>query len=193
MKQTLKNQAKHSGIGLAAVAVFAFAALGTGTAQAATFTSANVVLDRFGNLECTFRETGLIPGGQVRYDCTSQYVGPLQQCMLGRKAVGNSKLLIFQDVSAGEVENIDVNRNGAIRDAIITQIPESETASLLCTAPSELTVTAVRWCNGSLVDLTNNITGASVGELFANLVANASGSVPSCAVLANGPFETPGE
>lgn len=192
MKQTLKNQANRSGLALAVVA--AFAVLGTGTALAApTFTSANIVLDRFGNLECAFRETGLTPGGQVRYDCTSQYVGVLQQCMLGRKAVGNSKLLIFQDISANELENLEVNRNGQVRAAIITQIPESETASLLCTAPSELTTTAVRWCNNSLVDLTNNILGASVGELFANLVANASGSVPSCAVLANGPFVTPGE
>jgi len=191
MKQTLRNQARRAGLALAAAA--AFAAFGTGTAQAATFANATVSLDRFGNLECTFRETGLTPGAQVRYDCTSQYVGVLQQCMLGRKAVGNSKLLIFQDVSAGEVENIDVNRNGAIRDAIVTQIPESETASLLCTAPAELAVTAVRWCGNSLVDLTNGITGATVGELFANLVANASGSVPSCAILANGPFTPPGE
>ena len=191
MKHILINQTKRAGMALAAVA--AFSALGTGTSQAASFASAAVTLDRFGNLECLFRETGLPPGGVVRYDCTAQYVGVLQQCMLGRKAVGNSKVLIFQDISADHLENLEVNRNGQVRAAIITQIPQSETASLLCTAPSELTVTAVRWCNGSLVDLTNNITGASVGELFANLVANASGSVPSCAVLANGPFETPGE
>ena len=191
MKQTLKNQAQRSGLALAAVAVFA--ALGTGTAQAATFASAAVTLDRFGNLECTFRETGLIPGGQVRYDCTSAFVGVLTQCFLKNKPVGNSKLLVFQDISAEEVENFDVSRNGAVRAAIVTQIPESETASLLCTAPAELAVTAVRWCGNSLVDLTNGITGATVGELFANLVANASGSVPSCAILANGPFTPPGE
>lgn len=191
MKHTLKNQAKRASIALAAVATFSV--LGIGTAQAQTFASAQVMLDRLGNLECAFRETGLTPGGTVRYDCTSEYVGVLQQCMLGRRAVGNSKLLIFQDISAHELENFEVPRNGTVRAAIITQIPESENASLLCTAPSELTTTAVRWCNNSLVDLTNNITGATVGELFANLVANASGSVPSCAVLANGPFETPGE
>ena len=192
MKHTLTLHAKRAGIALAAVA--AFAALGIGTAQAApTFASANVTLDRFGNLECAFRETGLPPFGVVRYDCTSQHVGVLQQCILGRKAVGNSKLLIFQDISAGEVENFEIPRNGTVRAAIITNIPESENASLICTAPSELTTTAVRWCNNSLVDLTNNILGASAPELFVQLVSNASGSVPSCAVLANGPFETPGE
>jgi len=192
MKHTPGSQARRAGLALAAAA--AFAAFGTGTAQAApTFTSATVSLDRFGNLECTFRETGLPPGGQVRYDCTSALVGVLTQCFLKNKPVGNSKLLVFQDISAEEVENFDVSRNGAVRAAIVTQIPESETASLLCTAPAELAVTAVRWCNNSLVDLTNNITGATVGELFANLVANASGSVPSCAILANGPFTPPGE
>ena len=180
---------------MALAAVAAFAAFGIGTAQAAatTFVSANVTLDRFGNLECLFRETGLPPGGTVRYDCTSQYVGVLQQCILKNKPVGNSRLLIFQDISAHEVENFEVARNGQVRAAIVTQIPESENANLICTAPSELTTTAVRWCNASLVDLTNNIVGASTPVLFAQLVINAGGSVPTCAVLANGPFVTPGE
>ena len=190
MKRTFTHQAKRAGIALAAVAV---SALGIGTAQAQEFTSAAVTLDRFGNLECVFRETGLPPGGTVRYDCTGQYVGVLQQCMLGRKAVGNSKLLIFQDISPGELENFEVNRNGQVRAAIVAQIPESENVNLLCTAPSELTTTAVRWCNNSLVDLTNNIVGATAPELFVQLVANGAGNVPSCAVLAQGPFETPGE
>jgi len=171
----------------------ALAGLGTGAAQAQEFASANFTMDRFGNLECLSRETGLPPGGLVRYDCTSRYVGVLQQCMLGRKTVGNSKLLIFQNIHANEVENFEVPRNGQVRAAIVTQIPESESANLLCTAPSELTTTAVRWCNNSLVDLTNNIVGATAPELFVQLVTSASGSVPSCAVLANGPFTTPGE
>ena len=191
MKRPFTHQARRAGIALAAAA--AFSALGTGTAQAQEFASATVTVDRFGNLECLFRETGLPSLGTVRYDCTGQYVGVLQQCMLGRKAVGNPKLLIFQDISAGEVLNLEANRSGQIRAALVTSIPESETANLLCTAPSELTTTAVRWCNASLVDLTNNILGASAPELFAQLVANGSGSVPSCAVLAQGPFTTPGE
>jgi hypothetical protein len=190
MKRTFTQQAKRAGIALAAVAA---SALGIGTAQAQEFTSATVTLDRFGNLECVFRETGLPPNGTVRYDCTGQYVGVLQQCILKNKAVGNPKLLIFQDISSHEVENFEVNRRGQVRGAIVTQIPESENANLLCTAPSELTTTVVRWCNNSLVDLTNNIVGATTPELFVHLVANASGSVPSCAVLANGPFVTPGE
>ena len=191
MKSAFTHQAKRAGLALAAAV--ALSAIGVGTAQAQQFASATVTLDRFGNLECLFRETGLPPLGTVRYDCTGQYVGVLQQCILGRKAVGNPKLLIFQDISAGEILNLEANRNGQIRAALITSIPEAENANLLCTAPSELTTTAVRWCNNSLTDLTNNIVGAAAPELFAQLVANGAGNVPSCAVLANGPFTTPGE
>jgi hypothetical protein len=192
MKHTLANHAKWAGIALAVVV--AFSALGIGAAQAAaTFVSAAVTLDRFGNLECVSREKGLTPGGTVRYDCTAQYVGVLQQCILKNRAVGNSRLLIFQDISSHEVENFEVGRNGQVRAAIVTQIPESENNALICTAPSELTTTIVRWCNNSLVDLTNNILGASAPELFAQIATNGTGSVPTCAVLANGPFVTPGE
>jgi hypothetical protein len=88
---------------------------------------------------------------------------------------------------------LEANKNGQIRAAVLTQIPESEGANLLCTPPSELTTTAVRWCDNSLVDLTNNIVAATASELFVQLVANASGNVPSCTVLPNGPFQTPGE
>ena len=84
MKQTLNNQAKRSGLALAAVA--AFAMLGAGTAQAAEFKAATITLENAGEaaggLNCSFRETGLAPFTQVRYDCRSQYVGVLQQCIL---------------------------------------------------------------------------------------------------------------
>jgi hypothetical protein len=191
MTHTLKNQAKRAGVALAVAAVLS--AIATGPAQAQQFASATIALDRFGNLECNFRETGLTPGATVRYDCTAQYVGVLQQCMLKNRAVGNSQLLKFEDIHAHEVENFEVKTNGSVRATILTQTPESESNAIICTAPSELTVTAVRWCGASLVDLTNDKQGATVSELFSQLVSNATGSVPSCAVLAQGPFTTPGE
>jgi hypothetical protein len=77
MTRPFTHQAKRAGIALAVVA--ALSALGTGTAQAQEFTRAEVTLDRFGNLECVFTEKGLPPGETVRYDCTGQYVGVLQQ------------------------------------------------------------------------------------------------------------------
>jgi hypothetical protein len=195
MKYTFGKQTKRAGIVLAAAA--AFAALGIGTAQAQEFAAASITVETTGegagSLNCSFRETGLPYPGFVRYDCNSQYVGVLQQCMYKNKAVGNSQLLIFQNIHPEEVENFDVKRNGSIRGTVITNVPESATNALICTAPAELTTTSIRWCNNHLVDLTNNITGATAAELFAQLVTNGSGSVPSCAVLANGPFTTPGE
>jgi hypothetical protein len=194
MKHILRKQAKRAAIVLAAAA--AISALGIGTAQAAPqFTSTTITLDRFGNLECNFRETGLTPGAFVRYDCSSQYVGVMEQCMLKNRPVGNSQLYIFNNIHPEEVENKLVRKNGTIFDTILTNIPEPGEGGqvLICTAPSELTVTAIRWCNDTLTDLTNNIVGGTVAELFATLVTNSSGSVPSCAVLANGPFTTPGE
>jgi hypothetical protein len=196
MKQSLKNQAKRAGIALAAVG--AFAALGAESAQAQEFTAASITLENAGesagSLNCSFRETGLIPGGQVRYDCASQYVGVMEQCMYKNKPVGNNRLYIYNNVHPEEVENIDVPRNGTIRATVVTQTPEpGEANAIICTAPSEVTVTSVRWCNNTLTDLTNNVLGATVAELFDQLVPSGSGSVPSCATLANGPFTPPGE
>jgi hypothetical protein len=195
MKHTLIYQARRAGLALA-VAV-AFAMLGIGTAQAQEFAGASVTIENAGeaagSLNCSFRETGLVPFTQVRYDCSSKYVGVLQQCILKNRPVGNSQLLIFENIHPEEVENFDVKRNGSIRETVITNIPESESNALICTEPSELTVTAIRWCENSLVDLTNNITGASAAELFDQLVNNGTGSVPSCDDLKHGTFTPPGE
>jgi hypothetical protein len=200
MKQTLKTQATRSGIALAAVA--AFAAFGTvlaaPPAATPTFTSATITLENAGeaagSLNCSFRETGLTPGGFVRYDCASQYVGVVEQCMYKNKAVGNSRLYIYNDIHPEEVENFDVKSNGSIRASIITQIPQpGEANAIICTAPAEVAATSVRWCNNTLVDLTNSIPGTTAPELFAQLVNNGTGSVPGCATLANGPFTPPGE
>jgi hypothetical protein len=196
MKQMLKNQARQTGIALAAVA--AFAALGTGSAQAQEFAAASITLETAGEsagaLNCSFRETGLIPGSQVRYDCASQYLGVMEQCMYRRKPVGNSRLYIYNNIHPHELAHVDVGNNGRVRATVITQIPEpGEANAIICTAPAELAVTAVRWCNNSLTDLTNGILATTVAELFAQLEPTAQGSVPSCATLANGPFTTPGE
>jgi hypothetical protein len=163
MKHTFGKQAKRAGIALAAVA--ACSALGTGTAQAQEFLSTNIALDRFGNLECNFREAGLAAGSFVRYDCSSQYVGVLQQCMLKNKPVGNSQLYIFNNIHPEEVENLLVKNNGTIFDTILTAIPEPGEGGqvLICTAPSELTTTGIRWCNNTLTDLTHNVAGGTPG------------------------------
>ncbi len=193
MENTLTRQARRASIALAAAV--AIAGLGAAPAQAQEFLSTDIALDRFGNLECNFRETGLTPGSFVRYDCSSQYVGVLQQCILKNRPVGNSQLYIFNNVHPEEVENLLVKKNGTIFSTVLTNIPEPGEGGqvLTCTVPSELTVTAVRWCNNAVVDLTNNITGGTLDELADTLVTNGTGSVPSCTDLAKGPFTTPGE
>jgi len=196
MKQMLKNQARQTGIALAAVA--AFAALGAGSAQAQEFAAASITLENAGEsagaLNCSFRETGLIPGSQVRYDCASQYVGVMEQCMYRGKPVGNNRLYIYNNIHPEELAHFDVGNNGRVRGTVITQIPQpGENNAILCTAPSEVAVTSIRWCNNQLWDLTNNIQGATVAELFDQLEPSGGGSVPGCATLANGPFTTPGE
>lgn len=196
MKQMLKNQAKRAGIALAAVG--AFAAFGAGSAQAQEFAAASITLENAGesagSLNCSFRETGLVPGGQVRYDCASQYVGVMEQCMYKNKPVGNNRLYIYNNVHPEEVENFDIKANGTLRATVVTQTPEpGEANAIVCTAPAEVTVTSVRWCNNTLTDLTNGILGATVAELSDQLVPSGSGSVPGCATLANGPFTPPGE
>ncbi len=195
MKHTALNQAKGAGMVLGAVV--AFAALGIGTAHAQEFASASITIENAGEaaggLNCSFRETGLVPYSLVRYDCSSQYVGVLQQCMLRHRPVGNSQLLIFQNIHPEELAHFEVKNNGQVRGTVITNIPESESNALICTEPSELTVTAVRWCDNSLADLTNGVAGPTVPELFEQLVKNGTGSVPGCGKLAEGPFTTPGE
>ncbi|MGA7801227.1 MAG: hypothetical protein WCC36_10495 [Gammaproteobacteria bacterium] len=194
MKHTLIYQARREALVLAAG--MAVAALGIGAAQAQGFASATIKLqnggETAGGLSCSFRETGLSPYSVVRYDCQSQYVGVLQQCMFKNQPVGDPQLLKFQNIHSEELEEEEVKNNGSVRATIVTNIPESEENAIICTEPSELTVTAIRWCNNSLLDVTNNVMGPTQSELFAQLENKGTGSVPSCEELANGPFTPPG-
>ena len=186
MKHTLINQAKRAGIALAAVA--AFSALGTGTAQAAAFARAEISLDRAGSLTCTFRETGLGAFAQISYTCGAQALGVVSGCFVKNKFVGPTSLVIFKNVSSSEHEGeptiLLAKSNGTINATLTAEIPESEGGEF-CTEPAEARTVAVRWCNASLVDVTNNITGASVGELFEQLESTGTSVVvvPTCAEL----------
>ena len=189
MKHTFGKQAKRAGIALAAVG--AFAALGIGTAQAQSFASANISVETrgegAGGLNCSFRETGLGPYASVTYSCGAMDVGVVQQCVYKNKPVGNPLPAVhFENVSnaggEGEVEALLANNSGRINATVTAALPEAgEGGGEACTEPAALEVVAVRWCNASLVDTTNNITGASAADVFASLAGNAT--VPSCAEL----------
>ena len=93
-----------------------------------------------------------------------------------------TRLDVFADV-VGEHGTVPflAQKNGQINASTTTPIPEIEAAEgqELCTAPSEETVIAVKWCNASLIDTTNNLVGATVPELFQRYFAGV-GDVPAC-------------
>ena len=190
MKQTLNNQAKRTGIALAAMA--AFTAFGTvlaaPPAAAPAFTRADLSLDNAGSLACAFRETGLGAYSQITYDCGAQALGVVSGCFVKNKFVGPTSTAVFHYVTGEEAIALLANNNGTINSTITVEAPESHGGhggGELCTEPAVEQVVTVRWCNASLEDMTNGIVGASVGELFAQLARTGTSVVvtPTCAEL----------
>jgi len=189
MKQTLRNQAKRAGIALAAMA--AFTALGTGTAQAApTFARADITLDVAGNLTCGFRETGLGALSLVTYDCGAQALGVVSGCFVRNKFVGPTSTAVFHNVTAEESVALLAKNNGAINGSITVEVPEGG-GEVQCNheAGAEPQVVAVRWCNASLMDVTNNIVGATSGQLTDILLRTGDqvAPIPTCTEILAAP------
>jgi len=188
---------KQSGLVLAAVA--AFAALGIGTAQAApTFTTADITVNSVGFLDCAFKETGLTPGASVDYTCGATDVGWVTQCFVKNKPVSNLPTALHVAHAAdGLVTTQDrtASRQGVVTSAILTAYPtaEAEPVDPLCPETEGVTiteeVTAIRWCNASLADVTNNVPGATTSELFLQLKRNGSSNIPDCATLSTLPSD----
>lgn len=191
MKHRPGSQARRAGMALAAAA--AFAALGTGTAQAAQFTRAEITLDNAGNLTCGFRETGLGALSLVTYGCGAQALGVVSGCFVKNKFVGPTSTAVFHDVTAEESVALLAKNNGALNATITVEAPESHGGT--CTEPAESKPVAVRWCNASLVDVTNGIVGATASELFAQVARTGTSVVvvPSCVELQATPPTNGGE
>jgi hypothetical protein len=197
MKRTFTHQAKRAGIALATVA--AFSALGTGTALAQAFSIADISINSVGFLECAFKETGLVPGASVDFTCGATDVGWLTQCFIRNKPVANiaPKLHVAHAADGLTTSRTLVATNrGTITNAILTAYPTAEEVpgeEPLCPEVEGVTITeeitAIRWCNASLVDTTNNILGASEPELFRQLKRNGASNVPDCATLATLPTD----
>ena len=183
MKHRPGRQARRAGIALAAAV--AFAALGTGTAQAAQFTRADITLDSAGNLTCGFRETGLGALSLVTYDCGALALGVVSGCFVRNKFVGPTSLAVFHNVTAEESVALLAKNNGTVNSTITVEAPESHGGGETCTEPAESQPIAVRWCNASLVDMTNGIVGATASELFAQVARTGTAVVvvPACADL----------
>jgi len=192
MKHTLTHQTKRAGIVLAAVA--AFTALGSGTAQAATFTTADISINSVGFIDCSFKETGLTPGATVVFSCNATDVGWLTQCFVRSKPVSNiaPRLHVAHNADGlTTTQDRTATNRGTITSAILTAYPTAEESELvppLCPEVEGVVmteeITAIRWCNASLVDTTNNIVGASEPTLFLQMKRNGTGTVPDCGALA---------
>jgi hypothetical protein len=184
MHRTFGKQSKRAGIALAAVG--SLAAFAIGTAQAQQFTRADISLDGAGNLTCTFRETGLGANSLVTYECAAGALGVVSGCFAKNRFVGPTSLAIFQEVAPEQPVTLLARTNGTIGATLTTEAPESgHGGGEVCTEPAEARVVAMRWCNASLLDVTNNILGVNTGELFAQIerTGTAVVTVPSCAEL----------
>lgn len=148
----------------------------------------------------TWKETGLPPFQSVNYACGATDVGVVVGCVYKNKLISATQLIVAKNVfgegGGGEGEAFIANARGVISGSTTTTV-EGEGGEGLCPEGEfkgqqpEVEAVAVRWCNASLTDTTNNIVGATQTELFAQLVSGTV-TVPSCAELATMP-PTPGE
>jgi hypothetical protein len=192
MKRPFTHQAKRARIALAAVA--AFSALGIGAAQAQSFVTADLTVNSVGFLDCAFKETGLIPGVTINYTCAATDVGWVTQCFIRNKPLSNiAPKLHVAHAADGLVttQGRNATNRRTVTSAILTAYPtveEQPGTEPLCPEVEGQTITeeitAIRWCNASLVDTTNNIPGATVPELFRSLTQRGAGNVPPCTTLA---------
>ena len=201
MKHTFGKQARLACIALAAAAIVA---PGIANAQAApapaapvtapTFTKGSLSIETStageaatGGLTCSWQEKGLHPFQLIPYACDADVVGALQACVYKNKLVGTaSSLSVVKKplaIDGGPVGFVS-NNKGNINGTTTTAVPVE--AESLCTEPAVAQVVAVRWCNASLTDTTNNLVGATASELFQQFYSGV-GSVPTCAQLLASP------
>ncbi len=202
MKHTLINQAKRAGMALTAAVVFV--TLGIGTAQAQSFFRADLSINSFGFLDCSFKETGLGAGASVDYTCGATDIGWVTQCFYKNKPVSNGPTTLYVAHDQTTTRTLVANKRGTIMSGILTAYPtvEEEPVAEPCAdifvggrgnneAEVTETITAIRWCNSSLVDTTNAIVGAQTPDLLLQLEKGGTTGVPSCAVLQTLPTNLP--
>jgi len=187
MTFTSIQQARRAGLALAVAG--AFTALGWAPAQAQTFLGTSIIVEprgeAAGGLTCGWRESGLVPSQTVYYSCGAASLKVLKACVYKNRLIFKSptRLDTFTNVMGeehgGAVPFLS-QKNGLIHAATTTVIPELETGTELCTAPSEETVAAVRWCGAWLTDVTHNLVGATVAELHLEFVQVPGVTLPAC-------------
>lgn len=204
MKHTLKSQAKRAGSGCVLATLVAVAGLGINTAQAQSFFKADLSINAYGFLDCSFRETDLAGGATVNYTCGATDIGWVTECFYKNRPVANGPVTLYVAHDQTTTRTLTANKQGTIMAGILTAYPtvEEEPHANPCAdiavggrgnneAEVTETITAIRWCNSSLVDTTNYITGAEEPELFELLEKGGSTAVPSCEVLQTLPTNLP--
>jgi len=201
MKRTLRYHTRRSGITLAVVV--ALSTLGTTNALAQTFAKADISIAprtneskeiAAGDLTCSWQETGLGSYQVITYNCSAEAVGVLEGCVYKNKLISSTVLSTFTDINGGEHGEGAVfisNNSGRINGSATTAVHESHGGGEgLCPEigatngeggqQPEVEVLAIRWCNATLTDTTNNIIGTTKSELFEEFVPGGDIPIPSC-------------
>jgi hypothetical protein len=207
VKHTLKHHAERVGVALSVAT--ALSVLGIGTALAATFDSVDFQVATktneakevgAGDLVCSWRESGLGSYSVISYDCSAEAVGAVVACVYKNRIISDTVLITAQNVSSnqhggggggGEEDVFLAGNNGRINGSTtisLEQLGGPETHQL-CPELGEVNgpepsveAVAVRYCNMSLTDTTNNVVGGTQGELF-EVLQNGTYTVPSCPEL----------
>lgn len=202
MKYTHVCQARRAVIGLSAMATVLIAAIGT--AQAQSFFRAEISVNSFGFLDCSFKEADLGAGASVDYTCGAQDIGWVTQCFYKNKPLSNGPTTLYVAHDQTTYRTLIANQQGTIMAGILTAYPtvEEEPAAEPCadiavggrgnreTEVTE-TITAIRWCDSSLIDTSNGIVGAEQPDLLLQLERGGSTAVPACEVLRTLPTNLP--
>jgi hypothetical protein len=112
-------------------------------------------------------------------------------CFVKNKFVPDTfSVSIVKNVTVEESEPLLAKNNGAISGSITVEVPEGggEATCNEATGAEPHTV-AVRWCNMTLKDVTNNIVGATVGQLTEILLRTDAqvAPIPTCTEILASP------
>lgn len=213
MNYALKHHARRTSLAVAVAS--AITVLGINTAVAQTFDSFDFKVATktneakevaAGDLICSWRESGLGPYSIVNYECNAEAVAAVFACVYKNKIISDTVVATALDVSSGgehggggEEDVFLANNSGRINGSTtigLEQVGGPETHQLCpeIVTPGQgeggqepsVEALAVRYCNMSITDTTNNIVGGTQSELF-EVLQNGAYTVPSCTEMLASP------
>ncbi|MGA7801230.1 MAG: hypothetical protein WCC36_10510 [Gammaproteobacteria bacterium] len=211
MDYRLKCHARRTCLAVAAASVLSLLGIGTVLAQTFDSVDFDVAPKTneakevgAGDLICDWRESGLGSYSIVSYDCAAQAVGAVVACIYKNKIISNTVTITAQNVSSnqhggggggGEGVVFIAGNNGRVNGTATISLEHigGPDTHQLCPEiqpngngeggqEPAVEALAVRYCNMSITDTTNNIVGGTQGELL-EVLENGSYTVPSCTEL----------